>query len=190
MSACYHVVIEGKEKQTRAFIEGLIVGADAYGSIWFIDDLDVERETIFDWIKDMVLPDTAFSIMVEEQLFSLIERGIKDEALTFKAKILASKTVKNASFKFSLECFSKEHGKKIKKLLEERPDGVFVTEETKFTTKISPDAKGMELYAPVHDFEYKGAGVIYGKPRDVVRIYLQAVAEPLIKLGDIRFEFE
>lgn len=190
MSACYHVVIKGKEDETRAFIEGLIVGANAYGSIWFLDDINVAREGILDWFKDLIHPDHAFSILTEEHLIDLIQRGINDESMTFELKIVATKKVKQAGFKFSVETFSKEHGEKIKNLLEERPKDVFVTEETRFKTKIDPKAEGVELYAPVHDFEYRGKGKIFGKPREVIKIYLQAAKEPLINLEKIEFEFE
>ena len=63
-------------------------------------------------------------------------------------------------------------------------------EDTKFKTKIDPRAEGVELYTPVHDFEYRGKGKIFGKPRKVIKIYLEAAKEPLILLEKIKFEFE
>ena len=39
MADCFHLILKGDESNTRGFIEGLIVGADAYGSIYFIDGI-------------------------------------------------------------------------------------------------------------------------------------------------------
>ncbi len=91
---------------------------------------------------------------------------------------------------FSFECFSKEHGEVIHGLFEELPEGVEADPDTKFRTKVDPEAEGVEMYSPAHAYEYRGKGRISGSVRPMIGIYEKAVDEPLIKLGKIEFEFE
>jgi hypothetical protein len=105
-------------------------------------------------------------------------------------EIVASRKVLKASFAFSFECFSREHGEIIYGLFEKRPEGVEVSPDTKFSTTVDPDAEGVEMYSPAHAYEYRGKGRLSGPVRLAIGIYEKAIEEPLIKLGKIEFEFE
>lgn len=191
MPDCYHVVIKGNERDARAFIEGLVVGADAYGSIYFVNDLNEDAEGFISWFKGLVSPDdNVITLLVDGTLHDILIKGINDSSHDIKVEVVASKRVEKASFCFEFKVFSKEHGEAIKKLLEELPTGVEITEETKFKTNINEEAAGVELYSPVHEYEYKGRGCIFGQVRKVVEIYQKAQKEPLIQLDELKIEFE
>lgn len=191
MLDCYHVVIKGNEKDARAFIEGLVVGADAFGSIYFVNDLNEETEGLISWFKGLVSQDdNVITLLVDGNLLDLLLKGINDSSHDVKVDVVAAKRVEQASFCFSFKAYSKEHGEEIKKLFENLPKDVSHTEDTKFELKIDSEAAGVELYSPVHEYEYMGKGCVFGRVRKVVEIYLKAQKEPLIQLEELKIEFE
>ena len=191
MPECFHLVIQGKEKVARGFVEGLMVGANAYGSIYFIDDLEVDSRHLLDWFKHLLSSKHEYiSMIVEDHLLDLITKGVEDQAQDLNLSVVAAKKVTSASFEFSFECFSKEHGAAIKKLLEELPEDVVMLPDTQFKTLHHPDAQGLEMYSPIHEFEYSGKGTLQGKVKKVVEIYRKASEEPLIKLEKLQFQLD
>lgn len=191
MPDCYHLVIKGPESATKAFIEGLVVGADAYGAVYFIDDLNVESADLLEWIKGLIGQKAeSVSILADEPLLAVITKGIDDQAQDLDIALVATRKVIEAMFEFQFVCFSTEHAETIRALLETPPDQVFASEKNKFETKHDPSAEGVELYSPAHHFEYRGEGILHGKTRKVIEIYQKAKNEPLIKLSKLRFDFE
>ena len=190
MKNFYHVVIQGKQEYTRAFIEGVIVGGDAFGSLYFLDDLDVEHDSLLGQIRELISGEDMTTILIEGSLFDLVKKGISDLSQDLNLTIKNHHKVKEATFSYKVKCYSKEHGVTIKKLFEELPDGASLSPNSELEEKTDPSAKGVEMYAAAHDYELSGKGKVTGNAASVLQVYSEAVKEPLITLGKIEFTFE
>ena len=51
--------------------------------------------------------------------------------------------------------------------------------------KVNPDAKGVEMYAPAHEYELKGEAVVAGPVDAVLDLHRQSRYEELIHLGHL-----
>jgi hypothetical protein len=190
MADWYKVVIQGKDEEVRAFVEGLIVGADAYGEIFFLEDLDMEHHQFLEILKRWAhLEKPIAPILVTASLKDLIVGGISDEAQDLRLKVVSVRQVLHARFEFHAECFSRIHAEKIRAIFCHPPEGVELAQGSAFEERVDPDAAGTEMYSPVHEYELKCGGQLYGDPKKVIELYQEAVKEPLIKLKPVRFDF-
>lgn len=185
------MVIQGDEKLLRSFLEGLVVGADAFGEIYFLDELDVDQDSLLDSIKELFLnKDPMVHILVRRRLVELINKGINDPSLENRFRIASQTPVSAAIFRYRVECYSREHGAAILELFGKLPAGVFREDIEDLIETEYPRGKGIEMYSPAHDYILKGKGEIKGAVKEVLDIYEKAKDEPLIKLKEIKFDFE
>jgi hypothetical protein len=54
---------------------------------------------------------------------------------------------------------------------------------------VLPEGKGVEAYAPLHEYELKAAGSIYGPVRDVIDFYGKVEHHDMVELDDIKLEY-
>jgi hypothetical protein len=87
-----------------------------------------------------------------------------------------------ARFRFFARIFSREHAGRIRRLLTELPEGARAMPGSQWEEREDPDAKGEELYAPVHEYELKGDGGVEGELLAVLDVYRRCRDEELIRV--------
>jgi hypothetical protein len=99
--------------------------------------------------------------------------------------VIAAHEVIDFSFRFTVDCYSRLHAQNIMDILGDQPKGLII-EGFKPYIELDPTASGVELYAPVHDFEFHGKGLVRGDVSRVIILYRNCEKEPLIKLEKMR----
>jgi hypothetical protein len=84
-------------------------------------------------------------------------------------KLEGVREVLGGRFGFKAEAYNREIGQKIHEALnEDLPAGIDCIDLEKEETH--PDAKGVELFAPIHEYVYKARGTIVGTPPGILEM--------------------
>ena len=111
--------------------------------------------------------------MVDEAVKEGASRGMEIE-------VLERRSLSGARFSFSFETFSHDHGAALRARFEVPPPGVTI-DDLQIEETIHPEAKGVEAYAPAHEYQLEGTGTVQGALRAVLALHQHARDEELIK---------
>ena len=165
MSAWYEMVIEGREEDVRELLPG--VATDGERPFWS-EELDLQEGSISDRIRELLGARTHHLLFVPGTQAGPLVRAIqgKDEI-----RLEHVWEVSSGRFSFTAKAFSPEVAEKIKRALHgPLPSGV-VLEARDEVENVDPDAKGVELYSPVHDYTYRCHGNFSGTPPGIFEIH-------------------
>ena len=105
-------------------------------------------------------------------------------------RVEAVRRVIRASFRFTAECYNREEAGEIKgAFLSAPPPGVRVEDFTE-SEEVDPEARGVELYAPAHDYVYRASGRVTGPLPGVIEMHRRARRLDFVKEGRIEVEGE
>jgi hypothetical protein len=99
-----------------------------------------------------------------------------------------TREVLGASFPFEAEAYSHRAAEKIKKALhEDLPPGVSLV-DCKESEEHDPSAKGVELYAAVHDYTYHATGRFKGNPPGLFELHRRMQDLDFVKEKELEIE--
>ena len=87
-----------------------------------------------------------------------------------------------ARFEFRFRIYSRPHAERIRGWFKRPPEGVRLTDETRFEEIIDSEAKGMESFAPAHEYELRAEGAVTGKVEGVIELYRLCRGEELVQV--------
>lgn len=169
MGSWYEMVIEGKEEDIRELLPG--VATDGECPYWG-EELDLHEGSISDRIREMLGARTHHLLFVPGTQVGPLVRAIqgKDEART-RVRLEHVREILRGRFRFKAEAYSPEVAEKIKHALHAPlPPGV-VLEACQEAEHVDPEAKGVELYSPVHDYTWRCSGTFSGTPPGIFEIH-------------------
>lgn len=191
------LLIRGPYPLVRGFLAGFFAGRGIDGEVFFCEqekiEVSLEEEEgiagkLAEWIG--FRRDMATSLVVEDAVFESVLEAIDEEKGDLGLAVEASRTVRAASFEIRFETFSDEAGLEIKKLIDFHPKGVRLGDDFKMEEKRREEAAGVEGYAPEHDYELKGAGIVEGDVASIVHFRKMAIDNPLIHCETIKLTLE
>lgn len=187
----FEVIFEGKPDIINGMIEGFILGKGVKWE-WFPGSENfIETETFIQFIKELAsLKPRHHYYIIEEELYNTLHKAILDagDLVYIKMKYIKSaKLIKSSSFRFNAEAFSEKHAKEIRSLLENPPAGVTMSEYNPVEKK-DKTAKGEELYAPVHEYEFKCDGQVSGEVDAIIAFRKVLESNSLINVEKIKLD--
>lgn len=184
----FEVVIEGLPEAGRGFLCGLRLGAGHAGYLEFPPEHAPAGRSLGDRLRGMVgLPAHECRAIVDQatrdRLVAVRERMESEAGL----RLADEGRVRSASFPFRYQAFARRYGEEIRALLKGLPAGLSVDGGDPVET-IDPDAKGLEAYSPVHDYEIRGEGAVAGRVDLVIEAHRRLAGHPLVHAGPIDIE--
>src|SRR5215210_1996330 len=147
----YELVIEGPEDALES-LHGAIRGSE----------LRLASESFADRILEFLHARTHYLVFASEDQARAI-RGREDLRLEGVREVVEGR------FGFTAEAYNPEIGAQIHEALNsELPEGIACIDLEK--EERHPDAKGVELFTPVHDYVYKARGTIVGTPPGILEM--------------------
>jgi hypothetical protein len=178
----YELVIEGPFLSIKGFIHGLRAGSGVAGAAWFSREEHIKAETLAEQLMEWThLHETLCHLVVEEGLLGLIEAGVRNTTERLKLQVRSVKLVESASFAFHYEVFARHYGEEIKKVFNALPSELKLSADYQVKEEIDPSGKGLEAYAPCHEYRCQGRGSITGPIDAVVSFYRKVEEYGLIK---------
>lgn len=174
----FELVIEGPEDEIKGFCLGVRASCCLESKIVFPKDEGIERAGLSEVLKKLITVKETSHVICDETIKDKLIRAIELDG-TYKVRNVAE--LESASFEFKVNTFSREHADKIKELLKKLGEVELTLEKVEEEKR--PDVKGLEVYAPAHDYKYEVKGAISGSFEKVYEVFTKFKKEPLIEVS-------
>ena len=183
------MVIEGSLDRIRGFVIGFLEGRGIQGEAIFEEDHHVENESRFGQMMRLIgVKGNRFHLIIGAGFLKLFEGALERRKEELALKITSEKKISRASFGFRYRAYTRELGEELMTLFGDLGKGLQVRDYKPKETMM-PEGKGVEAYAPLHEYEIKAAGTIYGPVRDVIDFYGSAEHHDMVELDSIKLEY-
>ncbi|MBN2284091.1 MAG: hypothetical protein JXO48_09400 [Deltaproteobacteria bacterium] len=193
MKTYYEVVVEGSFECVKGFVLGYLEGSELDGEVIFGREHHIENEDKFGQLLRLLnVRGRTVHFIVGAGFHELLSQALERRKGHLDINIVSVKEIKTAYFDFSYRAYTRELGDKLKELfgsLSDHSTGLHLEAGYKPVEKINPEGKGVEAYAPLHEYELRGKGRIHGPIKDVIDFYGKAEHCEMVELGDIRLEY-
>jgi len=180
--AIYHeVIIKGDCDVARAYLEGFFHGKGVRDGYAFGDDHSFDLGHIKDLIK---YHGSVLHLVCTSPVLTGVRGAIKRAPESYELEIVETHRVRRAYFHFEFKTANRKVAGKLKRLIGRLPAGVHTTDYEPQEI-VDPGARGAEGYAPVHEYVFKGKGVIEGEPRNVLNTYYKMQENDFIHCDDV-----
>lgn len=185
------VVVEGSFDLIRGFVVGLLEGHGIRGEAIFREDHHVENEGRFGQMLRLVgVKGNHFHLIIGVGFLKLLEKSLERRKAELALKLISEKTIKQASFKFHYRVFTRELGDELKSLFGNLAEALWLSDDYKPKETVIPEGKGVEAYAPLHEYKLEATGTVCGPVREIIDLYGRAEHYDLVELGSIKLEYD
>lgn len=153
------IEISGPGDQAIGFVEGFRLASDNSGQVWFAGRENVDLESFFETLRSKLRRDTF--VICSQALANAMVKAMSASNL-LELEVASVRQIDYAELAFRYEVYSREEAAAVRKVIEEQlPDGVRL-EGYEPEERVLDDARGVELYGPVHDYTLTASGRYVG----------------------------
>lgn len=181
MSAWYEVIIEGKEEAIREILPGIASDGDA--PVWG-EDLDLHASTLTERLLELVGAQTHHLLFVPSSQIGALTRTLQAKS---DIRLERVREILGGGFSFQAEVYSPEMAERIRETLHALPPEVRL-ENFEDGEKVDPDAHGVELYTPVHEYTYRARGRFTGLPPGIFEVHRKLKALDFVHQDKLELE--
>ena len=188
MSAWHEFVIQGPEKTARAFVAGFAAGRGEHGEGVFGSDFALETESLGERLRELFATGSHHLLLAPARVAAPLAQALAERGAEVGLRVERQRIVESASFGFRAEVFSREVAESIRgAFLSSPPPGVQI-EDLSEGEETHPEAKGTELYAPMHRYIYRVSGRITGSLPGIFEAWRRAREQDFVEVGSFRIE--
>jgi hypothetical protein len=156
----YELLIDGREEALESLLE------DHPGEAIRGSELRLASESFTDRVLEFLRAQTHHVVFASADHSRELARAIRERD---DLRLEGIREVVEGRFGFKAEAYSPEIGAKIHDALNsDLPDGIMCVDLEKEVRH--PEAKGVELFTPAHDYVYKSRGTIVGTPPGILEM--------------------
>ena len=188
----YEVVFEGHYKAVYGLLEGYLMGLGSDLPYYFSEKSGIRSETmteiVLEWIS---LRGKLHHVIMEKTFYETFAEAVaarKDSRFVDTKFIRSAQLIRDATFTFEAETYGRKYGTEIKSILNNLQEGLELHDYNP-VEKDTDDGKGIELYAPEHDYVYKATGRISGELPGLISFRKEMDDHPLIEVEYIELIF-
>ena len=183
----YEVVLEGSFDLIKGFVLGFIEGRGIQGEAIFEAEHHIENESMFgQLLRFIVKKGNKINVIIGSGLHDLLCEALEKRNLQKEIKIISAREITEAYFEFSYHAYSRKLGNELKTLFGSLPPGLRIEKGKGPNETVIPEGKGVEAYAPLHEYEIEARGEIHGPVKAVINLYGEAEHKDMVKLGSIK----
>lgn len=181
------VVLEGSFDFMRGFVLGFVEGRGIRGEAIFETEHHIENESKFGQLLRIIgAKGNRTNLLVGSGLHDLLREAIEKRGLQKEIKIVSVREITEAYFEFSYHAYSRTLGEELKTLFGSLPPGLRLEKGHGPKETVHPEAKGIEVYAPLHEYEIEAKGEIHGPVKEVINLYGEVEHKAMVELGNIK----
>jgi len=165
------LIIEGQFALVKGFLMGFYFGSEKPLKYFFHRKHGIRRETFGEFLKEMLEMDTYTHVCIEDNIVARFISAIERSEDKIGLKVKAVRNIKAAKFEFSYDLFNEDQARQANEIFSNVPPGVTLSGYQPKELRES-DAKGMEGYAPVHEYESSASGTVEGNFGGVMDLFL------------------
>ncbi len=190
MKTYYEVVVGGSLDLVKGFVIGFLEGRGITGETFFGEEYHVEDDSPLDFLMHLIgSKDDHSTVIVEAGLHELLYSALKNRQKEINLEVKSIREIVGGFFKFSYKTYSHEVGQELVRLFSELPDGVVMEPGYEPQEKVTPEGKGTDAYAPLHDYELKAKGRVSGGIKGIFELHRKAERFEVVELDDIELRY-
>jgi hypothetical protein len=183
MSAWYELLIEGSEEALDRFLSQH-QGAESWKALRG-SDLPLKEESLTQRVLGFLGASTHHMVFAPAENARALVRGLEKNS---DLRLEHLREVENAGFSFETKAYSRDKAQEIQSALRsDLPLGISPV-DLEESEKVDPEAKGVELYAPVHAYTYRASGSFEGALPGVLEMHRRLEEMEFCKPGPIAIE--
>ena len=190
--AFHELVVEGQYVNLRSFITGYFLGKGLRSTgaiVLFNKEHHIKRESLSSVIKTWLSGhELLVHLLVRSDHHRPLVRALKRGGETLGFEIRSDRKVARAAFDFRFIAYSKAHAQKLRRIVENLPEGVRLRGYKPLET-IDEEAQGVEAYTPVHDYQISAKGRVSGPLPGVLKVHEKARQTELMEEEPIELVF-
>jgi hypothetical protein len=180
MSAWYELLIEGSEEALQSFLDEH-QGAKDWQAVRG-SKLPLKEESLTQRVLGFLGARTHHLVFAPAGSARVLVRGLRKHP---DLRLEHLREVEDAGFSFETEAFSRPKAEEIHNALHrDIPPGISLL-DIRESDKVDPEAKGVELYAPVHDYVYRASGSFHGGLPGILEMHRRLEEMDFCKPGTI-----
>jgi hypothetical protein len=182
-------VVEGHFDLIKGFVVGFLEGKGMRGAAIFAREHQVKHDTeVKHFLRSLTGHEDRVRVLVHESVCQPLEDALADIQEALSLKLVSVREVAGAEFGFAYEAYTRELGEELKGLFANLPGGVSIA-DYEMEEKVDPEGKGIEAYAPLHEYEIKATGRITGAVKAVIDLHARLEQQPLVAPEGILLQF-
>jgi hypothetical protein len=164
--ATYHeIIIKGDGAVVDAYLKGFLAGRGIKSGFYLSREWPFHRKSIYERFK---YHGEVEHVICVGKLKQTIVGSINKSDVDIEVK--ETREIESICFRFDFKTANRDVGGTIKRSLRNLPDGVQI-EDLDPVERVYPDGKGVEAYAPLHEYEFTGKGVARGDVEGVLKLH-------------------
>ena len=180
------VTVEGSIEVVKGFVTGFLEGQGISGDVFFGSDYHIEKGSPVGLLMRLTgIRGETCTLVVEAGLHELLAAALEKRRRIVPLRVLKVRPVVSAAFDVSFRTFSRAVGAELRELFGSLPEGVRLGEGFEMQEKVTPEGKGVDAYAPLHDYELHGRGRIEGAVKGVFTLYHHLERFEVVERGDM-----
>lgn len=187
MAEWQELVVEGARSALRAFVAGFLAGAHAgEGDVLFGEDVHLEPASLGERLRDLVHAGSHHVLLAPEPLAGSLAAALAHPDVPLRLE--RARVVAEAHFTFEAETFTRDGADEVRqRLLARFPAGVRVADVVEHE-ETHPEAHGVELYAPLHNYVYRVRGRSVGSLPGVLEMHRRAQEMEFVEPSYVHLE--
>ncbi|MBI4721289.1 MAG: hypothetical protein HY770_08750 [Chitinivibrionia bacterium] len=181
----YELILDGDEKVARAYLEGFLKGKNIRSGVLFCKDHHICSEH---HVLGINFTHGHTHVICLAGIRAAIRSALKRVPDELPLKLASERAIRAIVFPFKFNTFTRDIGVTLKRMFHNPPKGVMIGDFEEHE-EIDPDARGVEQYAPLHDFRYHGSGTVTGNVEQVLFFHKKMKEAEFVDVGDVRLEF-
>lgn len=184
-------VLPGDARFIRGFLQGWLAGSGQAYRFFIHSEAGVAGESFGEKLKELAgIGEEHVKVVIEEPFLERLKAdSVAADCLGGSGTLSVSRPVKSGHFFLKIKDASHEDAQALKEIIRNRPSALQM-ENWQETEKVEQDAKGIELYAPLHEYLYSGSGSFNGPIDQLIDLRQKLVSHGAATAEEIRIVYE
>ena len=150
--------------------------------------LDLEPESLGERLKELFVAGSHAVLLAPEPPAGALADALVEGGSGVGMRLERRREVRAAAFTFHAEMFSRALADGLRQALHASVPEATRVEDLTETEEVHPEARGVDLYAPVHDYIYRASGRIGGPFPGVVEMRRRLADMEFVDVGGLHLE--
>lgn len=171
MAQWTELVIEGSDDVARAFVTGFVAGrgGNAQAEVVHARDVDLEPVSLGDRLRELLRASSHVVVFAGPALAAPLRAALQEQGRPHGLVLESERAVASARVDVRAELASREASTRLREVIA-RSGRTLRFEAHQETEEEHAEGKGVELYAPLHEYTYRMSATLAGGVGDVVAI--------------------
>jgi hypothetical protein len=185
---CIEMVVEADFGLTRGFVIGYLMGRSLPPEVFFHRICGIHSKSLVEYLMEQVglAPEATYFVACGPAASALLE--VFSTTAPLGIRLLHTREVVSARFRFSYKAFSEEDGARLLQLFSDLPPGVVLSDDYQPEQEVHEEDAGVEAYAPAHHYQLRVHGEVSGAVKGVLTLGRACEMENLVDKGEIELE--